>query len=92
MVCLTGVLALAAYAISLQRLSSLPPGTAAPELLISLPRFAQVLLAAGDRYLAANLSGFRVLIADTGRMGREGLCGAGQAATRYRLVQSSARR
>ena len=71
MVCLTGVLAIAAYSISLQRLSSLPRGAAAPELLISLPRFAQVLLAGGDRYLAANLSGFRVLIADTGRMGRE---------------------
>jgi hypothetical protein len=31
-----------------------------------LPRFAQVLMAGGDRYLAANLAGFRVLVADTG--------------------------
>jgi hypothetical protein len=36
-----------------------------------LPRFAQVLMAGGDRYLAANLAGFRVLVADTGRMNAE---------------------
>lgn len=40
----------------------------APELLVSLPRAAQVLMAAGDRNLAANLAGFRVLVADTQRM------------------------
>lgn len=39
-----------------------------PELLVSLPRFAQVLMAGGDRYLAANLAGFRVLVASTERM------------------------
>jgi hypothetical protein len=53
------------------RLSGLSRATAAPELLISLPRFAQVLMAGGDRYLAANLAGFRVLVADTGRMNAE---------------------
>jgi hypothetical protein len=49
----------------------LPRATAAPELLIALPRFAQVLMAGGDRYLAANLAGFRVLVAETGRMNAE---------------------
>lgn len=56
------------YGLAQQRLSGLSRPTSAPELLISLPRFAQVLLAGGDRYLAANLAGFRVLVADTGRM------------------------
>jgi hypothetical protein len=61
--------ALAVYGLAQQRLaSSVGTDTAAPELLISLPRFAQVLLAGGDRYLAANVAGFRVLVADTGRM------------------------
>jgi hypothetical protein len=50
---------------SQQRLAALPNESADPELLISLPRFAQVLLAGGDRYLAANLAGFRVLVAET---------------------------
>lgn len=44
------------------------PGNLSPELLVALPRFVQVLLSAGDRYLAANLAGFRVLVADTLRM------------------------
>lgn len=65
---LLGALAAIAYAFALQRLSALPQATAQPELLVSLPRFAQVLMAGGDRYLAANLAGFRVLVADTGRM------------------------
>lgn len=40
----------------------------APELLVTPPRVVQILFSAGDRYLAANLSGFRVLVADTARM------------------------
>lgn len=42
-----------------------------PELLVSLPRLAQVMLAGGDAHLAANLSGFRVLVANTQRMQRD---------------------
>lgn len=66
-----GVLSVLAYGFAQHRLSALTRATAAPELLISLPRFAQVLMAGGDRYLAANLAGFRVLVADTGRMRAE---------------------
>lgn len=69
--CLVGALSLLVYGSAQQSLTGLPRPSAAPELLIDLPRFAQVLLAAGDRYLAANLSGFRVLVADTGRMSRD---------------------
>jgi hypothetical protein len=78
MIVLAGVLSAFVYAWAQQRLSGLPRATAAPELLISLPRFAQVLMAGGDRYLAANLAGFRVLVADTGRMDARRLCGAGR--------------
>ncbi|MCM8611680.1 hypothetical protein [Accumulibacter sp.] len=53
---------------SQQKLSTLRHESADPELLIALPRFAQVLLAGGDRYLAANLAGFRVLVAETHHM------------------------
>ncbi|MBK7673950.1 MAG: hypothetical protein IPJ27_03830 [Candidatus Accumulibacter sp.] len=66
-----GVLSVLGYGYAQYRLSALARPTAAPELLISLPRFAQVLMAGGDRYLAANLAGFRVLVADTGRMNGE---------------------
>ncbi len=63
------ILLLAIYLGAQQRLAghrlAAPSGA---ELLVSLPRFAQVLLAGGDRHLAANLAGFRVLVADTGRM------------------------
>jgi hypothetical protein len=66
-----GALSVLVYGYAQHRLSALARPTAAPELLISLPRFAQVLMAGGDRYLAANLAGFRVLVADTGRMNAE---------------------
>ena len=65
---LAGAVSVLAYGYAQQRLSGIAHDPAAPELLISLPRFAQVLMAGGDRYLAANLAGFRVLVADTGRM------------------------
>lgn len=66
-----GVLSVLVYGLAQHRVSRLARATAAPELLTALPRFAQVLMAGGDRYLAANLAGFRVLVADTGRMSAE---------------------
>lgn len=42
-----------------------------PELRVTLPLPAQILFAAGDRRLAANFLGFRVLVADTSRMKRD---------------------
>ncbi|MBK8762926.1 MAG: hypothetical protein IPM03_21485 [Sulfuritalea sp.] len=58
------------YALATQRLAPVLRVAAAPELLVTLPRFAQVIMATGDRFLAANLLGFRVLIASTDRMQR----------------------
>lgn len=44
-----------------------------PELAVRLPLVFQIVLAAGDRYLAANLAGFRILVAEVFRMGPEEL-------------------
>lgn len=68
---LLALLVAAAYGLSLQRLAARARANPQAELLVSLPRFAQVLLAGGDRHLAADLSGFRVLVAATERMGAE---------------------
>ncbi|MCX7168293.1 MAG: hypothetical protein NTV11_18740 [Rhodocyclales bacterium] len=59
------------YGFAARHLSSMPRETVAAELLATLPRFAQVTMAAGDRHLAANLAGFRVLVASTDRMSKE---------------------
>lgn len=58
----------AGYGWSMVALDSVPRIRAQAELLVSLPLFAQVLLAGGDRHLAANLNGFRVLVAATDKM------------------------
>lgn len=60
-----------AYWGAVRHLSGVPRSQSPSELLVSLPKSAQVLLAGGDRHLAANLSGFRVLVAATSRMGPE---------------------
>lgn len=60
--------AIVVYVVAHHKLPKAMPDARAPELLVSLPRAAQIMLAIGDRYLAANLSGFRVLVADTQRM------------------------
>jgi len=60
--------ALAGYGWSASYLSTHRSATPAPELLVTMPRVAQILFSAGDRHLAANLSGFRVLVAETAKM------------------------
>lgn len=65
------ILALLVYATAVSRLARVRVPSVAPELVITLPRLAQVVFAAGDRYLAADLAGFRVLIASTDRMRRD---------------------
>lgn len=41
----------------------------ARELAVRIPLIFQILTAAGDRYLAANLTGFRILVSEAYRMG-----------------------
>lgn len=49
-----------------------PRSAASPEMQVAMPRFVQVILAAGDRYLAANFAGFRALVVSTEKMDAEG--------------------
>ena len=51
-----------------KELSHTPRTVVGSEFLVSLPVVAQVALAGGDRYLAANLATFRVLVASTESM------------------------
>ena len=65
---LIAAIAFPAYLLAMKRLESQAVNAPEPELVTTLPLAAQVLFAGGDRYLAANLSGFRVLVAATQRM------------------------
>lgn len=65
---LTAAIVFSVYLVAMKGLESQPVRNPEPELVTTLPRAAQVLFAGGDRYLAANLSGFRVLVASTQRM------------------------
>lgn len=49
-------------------LSGLPRRDVSREMQVALPRFIQVAMAGGDRYLAANLADFRALVASTDKM------------------------
>lgn len=51
-----------------ERLKTTPRQTVSLELQVALPLFVQVVMAAGDRYLAANLAAIRALIVSTDRM------------------------
>lgn len=63
--------ALAAYLVATDRVGRLPRTGSEPEFSVRLPVLAQTLIAAGDRHLAADLNGFRVLVAETARMSEE---------------------
>lgn len=59
------------YASFLPHLYAQPRPPVANEMQVAVPRFAQVLMAAGDRFLAANLAGFRALVVSTETMTAE---------------------
>jgi hypothetical protein len=56
---------LGAYGIAVSKLLGFPHLPALEEMRVAMPRFAQVLLAGGDRYLAANINTVRALVAST---------------------------
>ena len=60
-----------AYAFLVPALYARPRPPASAEMEVAIPRFAQVLMAAGDRFLAADLAGFRALVASTENMDLE---------------------
>lgn len=57
-----------AYSALLPVLYSQKRGLVSSEMEVALPRFVQVLMAAGDRFLAANIAGFRALVVSTDTM------------------------
>ncbi|MBI5901343.1 MAG: hypothetical protein HZB40_19245 [Rhodocyclales bacterium] len=65
------VLAIAIFSLATDRLGRRPRIGMTPEFSVRLPVPAQVLMSVGDRHLAANLGGFRVLVAETARMRAE---------------------
>ena len=68
------LLALACLAVNaaiVPRLFERPRPPASAEMQVALPRFVQVLMAGGDRYLAANLAGFRALVSSPHTMAAE---------------------
>lgn len=66
---LAGVAAIAAcYVIAVHRLGQVPRADVSEEMQVALPRFIQVVLAGGDRYLAADVATFRALVASTEKM------------------------
>lgn len=56
------------YGTAINHLKNIPRTSMVREMQVALPRFVQVGLAGGDRYLAANIDGFRALVASTDRM------------------------
>jgi hypothetical protein len=59
------------YAGAIVQLKDKPRDEVTVELATALPRFIQVAMSGGDRFLAANINVFRALVAATERMNRE---------------------
>jgi hypothetical protein len=65
------VLCAAAFFASTQHLKTAPRQTVDVEMQVALPRFVQVFMTAGDRYLAANVAAIRALVVSTEKMKAE---------------------
>lgn len=66
-----GALGALLYASAVAFLGPLPHATVSQEMQVALPRFVQVVLTAGDRYLAANVATWRSLVASTEFMAKD---------------------
>lgn len=66
-----GVASLALYAFAVGRLGQAPRQSMTQEMEVALPRFVQVAMTGGDRYLAANIATWRSLVAATEKMHRD---------------------
>lgn len=65
---LLATLLVACFVATTQRLKTLPRQTVSVEMQVALPLFAQVFMAIGDRYLAANIAAIRALVVSTEKM------------------------
>lgn len=72
------LLALGLFVLSVNRLGGIKPVGVVEELQVALPRFVQVMMAMGDRYLAANIATFRAMVASTSEMKEENFRVQGQ--------------
>lgn len=61
----------AAFVLAVTALHDRPRVSALAEMQVALPRIAQVVMAGGDRFLAANVASFRALVASTETMTTE---------------------
>jgi len=68
---LLALLGVLAYTLLVPALYARPRPPVSPEMEVAMPRFVQVVMAAGDRFLAANLAVFRALVVSTATMSAE---------------------
>lgn len=68
---LVALLAAVVFVATAQRLKTVPRQSVQVEMQVVLPLFVQVFMAAGDRYLAANIAAIRALVANTFKMQAE---------------------
>ena len=59
------------FAATAERLKTVPRQTVSLEIQVALPLFVQVIMTAGDRFLAANLAAIRALVVETSKMRTE---------------------
>lgn len=64
-------LALVSYLLVVRHLTEIPRVGVVQEMQVALPRFAQVAMTGGDRFLAANIATWRSLVASTANMQRD---------------------
>ncbi len=67
-VAILAVLLALTFTVTTQQLKSAPRQMVAIEMQVALPLFVQVFMAAGDRYLAANIAAIRALVVSTEKM------------------------
>ena len=68
---LAALLAATVFVATAQRLKTMPRQSVQVEMQVVLPLFVQVFMAAGDRYLAANIAAIRALVVNTFKMQAE---------------------
>lgn len=66
-------MAVAAFVIANLQLQRMPAKRVSLEMQVALPWFLQVLMAGGDRYLAANLAAIRALVSSVDEMDPDGI-------------------
>jgi tetratricopeptide (TPR) repeat protein len=70
-IAILGIVGVLLYGTALWRLNGVPHAGVVQEMQVALPRFVQVAMAGGDRYLAANMATWRALVASTENMQKD---------------------